>query len=129
MIDYTSRPPAFFDGGIWPELSDGAIETIVSSESATVESSGGNRERTNGADPTQSTERQEHEATDNVANPDPDTTQAGVTESRANRLRSIAPDIIVDPVPTNVFSEGMQAAIRAGLLLNFVAGFYLWLYA
>jgi hypothetical protein len=51
-----------------------------------------------------------------------ETTQDRTDESRMNRFRSIAPDVTADPVPTNIFSDGMRAAIGAGLLLNFMAG-------
>ena len=49
----------------------------------------------------------------------------GMTSRRGPRVF----DTAMDPVPSSIFSPGMQSAIRAGLVLNFVTGFYLWLYA
>lgn len=48
------------------------------------------------------------------------------SESERNLIR--ASDSIVDPIPNIMFSDVMINALRAGVVLNFVTGLYLWLY-
>jgi hypothetical protein len=130
VIQYTSRPPAFYDGGIWPELSDGTAEMVLSLEATTEGLMARNGEGASDPSGTTQPEGGRTQTIENVGtNGSSETTQDRTDESRMNRFRSIAPDVTADPVPTNIFSDGMRAAIRAGLLLNFMAGFYLWLYA
>jgi hypothetical protein len=130
------RPPAFFDGEIWPELNREAAEMYAAVESDSDED--GDNENGEAAEPShtldgagsvvlnmQESPLAPHSSSrDSTKLADPHDPHS-MTSRRGPRVF----DTAMDPVPSSIFSPGMQSAIRAGLVLNFVTGFYLWLYA
>lgn len=123
VMDSMSRPAAFFDGSVWPELS---ARTMEAAFSLTDEDN---------SDPQVNSRASESDINDREHGraSGEDVASANQTRpprsERLARLRQMAPDVVADSVPSNVFTESMQTAIRAGLILNVVCGFYLWLYA
>lgn len=121
------RPPAFFDGEIWPELNREAVE-MYAALSVDNESTQG---ATNGAN------SPHEDAAEEGGTQDREPLSSLPSEETAGLIGSSSPprsrvrffDTAVDPSPSLIFSPGMQTAVRYGLVLNFVTGFYLWLYA
>lgn len=116
------RPPAFFDGEIWPELNREAAEMY-----SAITANGNNAPE----EPLASSQSPNHTTSEEAAISSPGTEEtAELMESNRPPVdRAPVFDTAVDPTPSLIFSSGMQTAIRAGLVLNAVTGFYLWLYA
>jgi hypothetical protein len=130
------RPPAFFDGDIWPELNVEAAEmyAAVDAESDSDEDSGVLGWRSQSAQTSEGVIPGEYSIQELLvpfSSPRDSTEPTEPAERRSRPPRSLPRvfDMAMDPVPSLIFSPGMQSAIRAGLVLNFVTGFYLWLYA
>jgi hypothetical protein len=130
VIDVISRPPAFFDGSVWPELKPDTsefssiwqLQNNPQREESNLAQSSRNERSDNGEDETMGTAARSDTAAEGeevIANSDSSGPKGGLVEYL---------DIAVEPQPSLVFSDGMQGAIRAGLILNIVFGFYIWLY-
>ncbi|PVF97312.1 hypothetical protein CPB86DRAFT_760340 [Serendipita vermifera] len=130
VVDMVLRPPAFFDGNVWPELKPDT------SELSSIWQLQGDapREEPDHAQ-NSSNERSDHaqEETMGTAARSDTASEEGEGNTENNALpraeaSMMCLDIAMDPQPSLVFSDGMLAAIRAGLILNIVFGFYIWLY-
>ena len=115
------RPPAFFDGEVLRELNREAEDRYTAVE-ADADADGNDR----GESP------EAEQSSDVVIGGEgiPRVHASGlITNSAGPGSAPRVLDIAMDPRPSLIFSPWMQTAIRAGLVLNFVTGFYLWLYA